>query len=191
MSPMDQMRELINLVRPIKDKVLGVVPGNHCGRTYKADGIDLMYFLCAELGITSKYDPIAALIFIRLGRQSRHHARKGESPRPVCYSIYAKHGVGNGRTAGAKANFLERQGEIINADIHVVAHTHLPLTFKGRSFEIDYHNSTYHDKETTYINTGSTLDYDGYPERMGLKPSAMVSPVAILNGTKKEVKVVL
>jgi len=83
-----------------------------------------MYMFASELKITDKYDYCACLGFIRFGTPSRRISHNKE--RKVCYTIYASHGDGiGGRTAGGKANGLERRSQIVpQVDVMVVGHTH-------------------------------------------------------------------
>lgn len=67
LSPMQQLHELIDLLRPIRDKIIGVTTGNHENRLYRNDGIDIMRLACRELGIEEKYAPEGVLIFLRFG----------------------------------------------------------------------------------------------------------------------------
>ena len=67
LTPMQQVKLAVSTFEPIKDKILGVCSGNHERRSYKTEGVDLLYFMCSELGIADKYDYSACLLFIRLG----------------------------------------------------------------------------------------------------------------------------
>ena len=179
LSPMQQVKQAIMLFEPIKHKILGVCSGNHERRSYKTEGVDLLYFMCAELGIADKYDYCACLLFIRFGKNDRQ--------RRMCYSLYMTHGDGNGgRTIGGKANGLQRRGQIVDADIVVTAHTHAPLAFRDCFYRIDYPNSCVKKKEQLFVNASATLKYEEYAELYGMRPSSTQSPVIILNGSKKE-----
>ena len=179
LTPMQQVKKATMLFEPIKDKILGVCSGNHERRSYKTEGIDLLYFMCAELGIANKYDYCSCLLFIRFGNDNKH--------RKVCYTLYMAHGDGQGgRTIGGKANGLQRRGQIVDADIVVTGHTHAPLSFRDCCYQIDYHNSGVVKKEQLFVNASATLNYEEYAELFGMKPSSVLSPVIILNGRKKE-----
>lgn len=181
MSPMAQMTKAIELFSPIKDKIIGCVSGNHERRTYKQDGIDLIYFMCAELGITDKYSYSSGLLFIRFGQLPRNR-----KTRKMCYTVYITHGDGQGgRLIGGKANGLQRRGRIVNADIIITGHTHTPFTFRENTFVIDYQNSRVKEREQVFINASATLKYEEYAELYGLPPSSPVSPRVILDGRKK------
>lgn len=191
LSPMEQIKFATRLFAPIKDKILGVTSGNHEDRSYKKDGVDLMYFLCAELGLHEVYDQQGILLFIRMGQDMvgrRKESNGSGKIRKICYTLYATHGSAGGRTAGAKANGLSRLGQIVNADICVISHTHFPMCFKEASFEIDYYNSTARLKETLFVNSGTALGHGGYSERHTYKPPSKAHPIILLNGRKKEAR---
>lgn len=184
-SPMEQIKLAMRTFEPIKDKILGICSGNHERRSYKTDGVDLLYFFAKELGVADRYDYASCLLFVRLGCDNSR-VKSGKHSRKVCYSIYMTHGDGQGgRTIGGKANGLQRRGQIINADIVITGHTHAPLSFRDCCFEIDYQNSSYHKKEQLFVNASATLDYEEYAELYGMKPSSIESPKIILNGKKK------
>lgn len=189
LTPMQQVNLAIRTFEPIKDKILGICSGNHERRSYKTDGVDLLYFMASELGVADRYDYSACLMFVRLGHNNRSN-KQGERSRKMCYTIYMTHGDGQGgRTIGGKANGLQRRGQIVNADIVITGHTHSPLSFRDCCFEIDYQNSSYHKKEQLFVNASATLDYEEYAELYGMPPSSIISPKIILNGTKKEFSV--
>lgn len=192
LSPMQQIKTAISLFEPIKDKILGGVGGNHEFRTYKTEGIDLMYFLFSEFHIAERYNQDGTLLFLRLGEEERGRKITGKDEiRQILYTLYMTHGSANGRTPGAKVNGLMRLGSIINPDIIVAGHTHFPTGTRDSVFEIDSKNNQVIERETLYVNGSSTLEWGGYSERMGMKPSSLTSPVILLNGTKKEYNAII
>lgn len=181
LSPMQQIKHALMLFEPIKDKILGVCSGNHERRSYKKEGVDLLYFFCSELGITDKYDYCSCLLFIKFGRGNGGKNTKGKDPKKI-YTLYMTHGDGSGgRTIGGKANGLQRRGDIIDADIVVTGHTHAPITFREKHFVVDrrYYRTKIH--EVVFVNASSALDYEEYAEIQGMKPSSKVSPVIVLS----------
>jgi len=183
-SPMTQITTAIEMFRPIKDKIIGCVSGNHERRSYKQDGIDLVYFLCSELGLTERYAYGAELLFIRFGYDNRHKNRK------MCYSLYMTHGDGQGgRTIGSKANGLQRRGQIVDADIVVTGHTHTPFTFRSMNYAVNYQNNSVREREQVFVNASATLKYEEYAELYGMPPSSVISPRIVLNGRERAIVV--
>lgn len=188
LSPMKQMELVIELLKPISNKILGATSGNHEFRSYKTDGIDITRIICNELGIKN-FDPVSLLLFIRFGKMQNGKKDAYGAARRMSYSIYLTHGTGSGRTIGAKANGLQRLGQIVNADICVIGHTHLPLTFKDMNYEVDKPHSVIREKETIYVNAGSSLNYGGYAEQYSLKPSSKADPIILLDGNRFNINV--
>lgn len=169
LSPMQQMQKAVELFTPIKDKIIAGCSGNHERRTYKQDGIDLSYFLASELGYADNYDPVAVLLSISYGSCGKSNKCKT--------FVYLTHGDGaGGRTIGGKANALERRGQIVDADIVITGHTHQPIIFTNANYDIDRAHDKVILRETTFVNIGSTLDYEEYAELFGMRPSSAADP---------------
>ena len=180
-QPMEQLKQCMNIFMPIKDKILAVTPGNHEHRVYKTDGIDLTELMCAQLGIPQKYSPTTALLFIRFGKGSGRH-----SDRPQTYTAYVTHGTGGGRKEGGKVNRLADLASIVDADVYIHAHTHLPVIFKESFYRVSSSNSSVFLVEKLFVNTAAYLDYGGYGDKAGFKPASKRSPVIYLNGLKHD-----
>ena len=179
-QPMEQLKHCVKIFEPIKDKILAVLPGNHEHRIYKTDGLDITELMCAQLGIPSKYSPTTALLFVRFGKGA------GNKNRPQMYSIYATHGAGGGRKEGGKVNRLADLSSIVDADIYIHAHTHLPLIFKESFFRVSAANSSVSIVDKLFVNTSASLNYGGYGDTAGFKPASKSAPVIYLNGLKHE-----
>jgi predicted phosphodiesterase len=193
LTPMQQIQQAVSLFEPIKDKIIGICSGNHERRSYKTDGIDLLYFMARELDRANYYDSAGCLLFIRFGKMSRGKKESNGSGevRKMCYTLYMTHGSAGGRLVGGKANGLQRIGQVVNSDIVVVGHTHLPMTFRECTMSIDERNSSINTKEQVFVNASATLDYEEYAEIYGMKPSSKQSPIIMLDGTKKDIQVVI
>lgn len=185
-QPMEQLEMCVKLFQPLADagKILCVVGGNHEGRVYKSDGIDMTYLMCKQLGISDRYSPTTALIFLRFGRLQKHnHGRK------ACYSIYMTHGSGGGRKEGGKINRLADYANIVDADAYICSHTHLPAAFKTGFYRVDPRNNAVGMVTKVFVNTAAALNYGGYGDKQGYKPSSTDNPVLKFNGSKRQIKV--
>ena len=188
LSPMDQLQRAIEIFEPIKDKIFCIAQGNHENRTYKSEGINLSALIAKQLGLAERYTPTSALMFVRLGEldDGRKETNGSGQRRKVCYSIYALHGSGGGRKEGGKINRLADLASIIDADIYIHSHTHLPMIMKEAFYRIDVRNSTVGIAEKLFVNTASNLNYDGsYGEYGAYKPNSKETPVIYLSGRKK------
>lgn len=174
LQPMEQLKQCVKIFEPIKDKILAVLPGNHEGRVYKSDGLDITELMCSQLGIIEKYSPTTAFLFIRFGKSHRN--------RPQYYTAYVTHGSGGGRREGGKVNRLADLASIVDADIYIHAHTHLPLVFKESFYRVNGGNSSVALVDKLFVNAAAALNYGGYGDKQGYKPASKCSPVIYLNG---------
>ena len=181
LQPMEQLKQCVKIFEPIKDKILGVLPGNHENRVYKSDGLDITEIMCSQLGIPEKYSPTTALLFIRFGKNTARTPH-----RPFLYSVYVTHGSGGGRKEGGKVNRLADLASIVDADIYIHAHTHLPLIFKESFYRTCSSNSSVALVDKLFINTSAALNYGGYGDKAGFKPASKAAPVIYLNGLKHD-----
>jgi hypothetical protein len=177
----------MEMFSPIKDKILCITHGNHENRTYKKEGINLSYLIAKQLGLEDKYTPTSAVLFIRFGEVSRGRKETNGSGniRKVCYTMYVLHGSGGGRKEGAKAIRLADMASIIDTDIYIHSHTHLPLAMKQGFHRIDTKNSAVALVDKLFVNTAANLKYGGYGEAGEFKPSSMETPIIYLDGRRK------
>ena len=182
LQPMEQLKQCVKIFEPIKGKILAVLPGNHESRVYKSDGLDMTELMCAQLGIPQKYSPTTALLFIRFGKGKNH----GRKEHKQLYTAYVTHGSGGGRKEGGKVNRLADLASIVDADIYIHAHTHLPLIFKEAFFRVSGSNSSVALVDKLFVNTSASLNYGGYGDRQGFKPASKTAPVIYLDGLKHE-----
>ena len=188
LNPMEQLQKAVDIFSPIKDKILCVTHGNHENRTYKKEGINLSYLIAKQLGLEDRYSPTSAVVFIRFGRTSTGMKESNGSGkvRKLCYTMYVLHGSGGGRKEGAKAIRLADMASIIDTDIYIHSHTHLPMIMKQGFHRIDPRNNAVAHVDKLFVNTAANLKYGGYGEAGEFKPSSMHTPVIFLSGTDKE-----
>lgn len=187
LNPMAQIQRAIEIFSPIKDKILAITHGNHENRTYRKEGVDLSRIIANQFGIPDRYTPTSALLFVRFGKQSRGTKETNGSGnvRKMCYTIYCLHGSGGGRKEGAKAIRLADMASIVDVDIYIHSHTHLPMIMKQGFHRVDLRNSTVALVDKLFVNTAANLNYGGYGEAGEFKPSSKESPVIFLSGTEK------
>ena len=185
LTPNQQIEETVNLLSPIKDRILVITEGNHENRTYKQDGILIMYQVAKRLDIFDCYSEGAYLLFVKFGKS------QGRDCRKMPYAIYGKHGSGGGRKVGAKAIRLFEMAEVIDADVFIHSHTHVPMVLRKTFFRVDYRNEKATPIEQLFVNTNAFLKYGGYGEEKGFSPTSIKYPKIILNGIKRETKALI
>lgn len=186
-NPMEQLAKAVELFSPIKDKILCITHGNHENRTYKKEGINLSRLIADQLGLSDKYTPTSAVLFIRVGEHScgRKESKGSGKVRQVCYTLYVLHGSGGGRKEGAKAIRLADMASIVDCDIYIHSHTHLPMIMKQGYHRVDDRNNAVALVTRLFVNTAANLNYGGYGEAQEYKPSSTDTPVIYLSGKRK------
>lgn len=189
-TPMEQLMVCEKLFKPISNRILCITEGNHERRITKDTGVQMTRILASQLGVEDRYTDGSALLFVRAGEMNKPRT-DGKGNRQICYTINVAHGSGGGRTNGAKANVLARMASIVDADIYIHSHTHLPMIMKESYFRTDVRNSSLEQVEKLFVNTSSMLDYGGYGEFHEYKPSSKATPEIVLSGKKKEAYAIL
>ena len=180
LNPNEQIDRTVELFKPIEDKILCITEGNHENRSYKESGILIMYQVAQRLGIPDRYSEGAYLLFVAFGKN------KGRDDRKTVYSIYGKHGSGGGRKVGAKAIRLFEMAEVIDADIFIHSHTHVPMVLRKTFYRTDYRNRKMTQIEQLFINTNAFLNFGGYSENYGYHPTSTQYPKIILDGVERK-----
>lgn len=189
MTPQEQIDLLCELLDPIKDKILMITRGNHEARTNRESGIDLSAVIANMLGCIERYSQDGGVLFVKFGHQSSGHKDYYGKVRRQTYSMYVTHGAGGGRKEGAKAIRLADMAAIVDTDIYVHSHTHLPMVMKQAFFRVDRQKSRVASVEKLFVNSSAKLGYGGYGQSKEFKPNSTSSPVILLNGSRREIGV--
>lgn len=181
----EQLKDMAGMLEPIKDKILAAVPGNHEERAYKLADTDLTEILITMLGMPQLYRATSALVFVRTG----HHPR-GQGM--ITYSLYINHGHGGGgRRPGSKINNLDDLGSVIDTDIIIAGHSHLPAVIRKSRLRVSPQTFSAERHEQVFVNLASALKYGGYGDRGGYQPPSNRYPTIELAGDKKDIHVTL
>lgn len=182
---MGQLEKAVELFSPIKDKIICITNGNHEARGYRKEGLDISKMIAIQLGLSNRYSPTSAMIFLHFGTSAKNQGR-GRGHSSQLYTIYVLHGSGGGRKEGAKAIRLADMASIVDADIYIHSHTHLPMVMKQGFFRTNRRSSTVENVTKLFVNTAANLNYGGYGEAGEFKPTSKDTPVIYLKGSKKE-----
>ncbi len=175
-NPQQAKKYAFNLLKPIKDRILGMVSGNHEKRIWRESGNDISEDL--SMLLECDYDREGLFFNIKLG----NYKNNGR----VNYTVYCTHGTGAGRTAGAKANMLKRASEIVLADIYITGHIHHMQSFADYYFVPDVRHKRIDKVKRLYVSSASFLEWGGYAEEKMLPPSKTGCPRIRLDGIKKD-----
>lgn len=182
LSPMQQLALYVELFEPIKDKILVMTQGNHENRTYIKEGVDLTEVVAQQLGLKDRYSKTGAVLFLKLGEHKLDNSSKRV---PIVYSFYIIHGSGGGRKEGAKAIRLADMASIIDVDVYIHGHTHLPMILREGFYRTDMSNGVVKYVDKLFVNGSARLRYGGYGESFEFKPSSLICPTLRLSGTHK------
>jgi len=182
-TPQQQRDEIIDLLKPIKHKILGMVTGNHESRIYHATSMDVSKDIAKALEIP--YRAEGMVLKIAFGSGNSRHPEK-----PYVFWGYTSHGYGGARTKSAKAVKAERAATWLPmADFVTLSHDHVvnvspdvDLIPDPRGMEVENGflsgKVTAHRKEL--IKTNAYLKWGGYAESGGFPPSDLATPVICL-----------
>jgi predicted phosphodiesterase len=120
--PKVQAERYIQLVKPIANKCLGLIEGNHESTLKRAYSQDIHDYICLKLRVKN----LGFLCFYRL-----RFLRKKDSGSQHIDMVLA-HGAGGGRYVGSKINKLNAMANDFEADIYAVGHHHDKISYKKK-----------------------------------------------------------
>jgi len=166
----DQITKAVELLKPIKDKILGAIDGNHENRMSDFAGYSPTISICDRLEIDYMADSVVYVI--RMGC----HSNKG-NPRST-FTLYSHHTTGGGKTLGSKINRVGAMREVVaNCDIYCGSHNHMLGAVPAVTQVINSTEEKIDVVRQMLVDCGGYLEWDGtYAERMMLPPVKMGSP---------------
>jgi hypothetical protein len=182
-TPQKQRDDVIDLLKPIKHKILGMVSGNHEARVYRKVGMDISSDIAQVLGVPYRADGMVLKVMFGCGNNRMPSA-------PYVFWGYTTHGFGGARTKSAKAVKVERAAAWMpSADFVTMSHDHVvnvspdvDLIPDKRGTEIE--NGFLSGKVTAHrkmlIKTNAYLKFGGYAESGGFPPTDLATPIIYL-----------
>jgi UDP-2,3-diacylglucosamine pyrophosphatase LpxH len=154
--PQKQIESVIEMLYPIRDKIIFFCIGNHEERTFRQTGSDPGFTMCLGLGCLEKYNYVHGFITV---------SAKGKN-----YKIYATHNIGKSES---KLKTIARSHP--DCDIVIGGHIH---TAKVVPVAQQLHNGKI---RTTYAVTGCAwLRDESYAISAAYEPVSMAQPVIVL-----------
>ena len=169
MRPASQKRLMAELLRPIRDRILCCVPGNHEARSGKDADDDPAYDILNKLDLEDIYRPNMAIVKLQLGKEDR---TANSEQRPT-YVLAVHHGAGGGMLTGASVNRAERFAYVFDGiDLMELGHTHKRFDTTPVKIKIDSRNNKVDAVPYLVVASGSWMSYGGYALRKQLLPTA-------------------
>ena len=110
---MEQCRWIVKKFTPIRERIIGLIGGNHEQAILERYHFDPMAYICGQLIVPNlQYSALIRLKFVVREHNSRF------------VTIWAHHGHGTGRTTGSAINNLKKKSEDFDADIYLMGHVH-------------------------------------------------------------------
>lgn len=158
--------EVLQILLPIKDRILFINEGNHDRGLYKIGEFSLAEHLADDLGVP--FIKGAGFVNIRLNAKGHRYGR----PRlRDSYIIYTTHGWGGGRRAG---NAIKKIEELIThtegADICLIGHLHVPEYRDFQVVTVDRQNNIIKERHIYGVALGSFQHNPLYVQQTGRAP---------------------
>ena len=173
MQPFQQKQWLTNALRPIKDKIIGAVTGNHEIRSGVMADVYPLYDVLAKLDLEHLYRMNMAFLKINLGTRT--------TDRQCSYTMVLAHGGSKTKT--------EKFGYMVDGmDIFVTGHIHQPKSAFQSKIVIDSKNETVSMKDFIHVTIPSFQALGGYALRgLYMGQSSNVFPILRLDGETKAI----
>ena len=186
MRPREQKKLMVEMLTPLKDRILCAVTGNHERRSSKDVDDDPTYDIMCKLDLEHLYRENIAFLKIRTGKPT------GNGLTNPTYTLAVTHGAGGGILTGGAVNRNERFGYAVDGlDCLIVGHTHKPFITQPSKIVIDTHNNRVSVKPFKVVSSTSWLNYGGYAAQKMLLPSSHALQTITLRATKKEIIVTM
>jgi len=174
-KPHDQFDAAARILKPIRDKMIFAIPGNHEARTYRFTGFDLGRAFADSLGIEYFPDYCFCTIHWRGNR----------------FRLAAHHGTGAAQTAGGQRNAARKDMPWLKADIYWTGHLHQPIA--DLAYQVDYDSvGRMYSRSSLVIISPSYLRYfGGYAAQKRYAPGVIgLTPVTLYPDGRMEASVI-
>lgn len=179
MTPREQKKWLKEELKPVADRFLVFVAGNHEERTAKETDQNIVEDIAEYLGKADIYRDDEAYIKLVFGKRAH-------SGSQMCYTIYVIHGNGGGKRPGSALNNIELLALGTDADIYVMGHVHKKMAYKHAVRRPDLRNNNIMEHERLFVVSSHWSDFGGYAARKMYTPSAKGSvPIKLYSKVKK------
>lgn len=186
MRPREQKRVMAEMLKPISDRILCAVSGNHERRSGKDIDDDPMYDIMCKLDLEHLYRENMAFVKIQIGKLN------GDGKKNPTYCICVTHGAGGGILSGGTINRNERFGYVLDGvDALIVGHTHKPMISQPAKIVVDKFNNKISFKPFKVISSTAWLDFGGYAAQKMLIPSSHALQTMTLCGKRKDIVITM
>lgn len=172
MNPKDQVDYVVELLTPVKHKILGILEGNHSLRSYYETSISVEALIAEKLN--RPFLGIDGLFNIKVGKQD--------------YKVFSTHGTGSASgPGGVIAATIKQSTRFEGFDVYIRGHSHTQVVTK-----LDIFTDEGVQKTRTFVATGSFLQYlNSYAHHALMVPATLGIPEIRLYSNIKDVRVIV
>jgi predicted phosphodiesterase len=168
-----ERKRVITLFKPVKDKIITLLTGNHEETIHKHHNNNFTKNICEDLGVPyGGYSCFIRLYFRRSSKASRQ------------YTFHCWHGAGSAQTEGARLMRLKRLVKEMVADCYLMGHLHTithditdRLALRNHKIKAIPQIATITGSWLKTYTQGSSISY---AEMAGYKPSHIGCPVILI-----------
>lgn len=183
MRPREQKKRMVEMLTPLREKILCGVSGNHERRSGRDADDDPMYDIMCKLDLEESYRENMAFVRLRFGNNRTDGARN------PTYIICVTHGAGGGALPGSALNRSVRFAQAIDGiDALVLGHNHKPSDAPTFKLKVDSNSNTISTRSFAVVSMSSWLEYGGYAARAMLPPTGYIPQELELCGNKKIIR---
>lgn len=128
---MEEADGWLDIYKPIANRCIGILDGNHEDKIRQHYHIDIVRYLCKHM--KTNYLGDVAFIKLLFTRKAGSVENKGTT---TSFDIFAAHGNVAGRKGGGKVNRLEDLMANFDADIYMLAHGHKKITHSSTKLHL-------------------------------------------------------
>lgn len=186
MRPKTQKQTMMRMLKPLRDRILCAVPGNHEGRSGRdADDCPIYDIMC-KLDIEHLYRENIGFVKLQMGNQN------GSGEKNPTYVLACMHGAGGGMLSGGVINRNERFAYTIDGiDALLIGHSHKPMISQPGKIFVDSRNNRAVIKPFKVVVATSWMDYGGYAAKKQLLPQSHAPQIITLKGNRKDIKITM
>lgn len=163
--PDAQFKHAVEILAPMRDKLLFAIPGNHEARTFRRAGFDIARELAERVGIP--YFPDYCFCTIKW--------------RGMKFRICAHHGTGAAASPGGQRNAARKDMPWVGCDLYWTGHLHQPIADVVYRADFDQSTNRMVSRSSVVIISPSYLRYfSGYAAAKRLGPGSLGLTVAEL-----------
>jgi len=178
------IKKAIELLEPIKDKIIVYITGNHEETAARRFYLDIAGEVGEALNIpVMGYHAYIILSFLRKNNNSTRGKLR----------IYVHHGWGYGRLPGSKINNLLKMSWNLNADIYISGHTHDYVKHRTKYLDNPGHSDNLIEYEKVFvcvpglkISWHSDIRESTYEERRGYSLPYVGVPRLVIRYSKNK-----